>query len=186
VTEVSVFQIECDGYPLDIASTYKDAMRRLLHRAIRNKTHGSTVEGNYMAIASIGHSANCDNSMAAIRYAISIIPEELAIAEHKLRSSTEERSLHRTLDVMTEFDPTFEIMLHLHCVQIGQFSMRKARRELAKSIETGVRRTVWSARYPAGGIEHVRDVYGRNGGINFMSDVLSPDNLNGLSRSHRC
>lgn len=173
VAEVSVYQVEGNGHRLDIAPTYGAAMRRLLHCATQHKKHGKKVEANYAAIKALGAAVKSDPTMAAIRYAVAIIPEQFAIVEHRLRSSPEEASFHRTIDIMTEFDPTFDILLHLHCVMIGQFNLRKASKELENFVENGVKRTVWSLRSEDGGREHIRDVYGRNGGIDFLSDGLS-------------
>ena len=152
-------------------------MRRLLHCAMEHKKHGKKVEANYTAISAMGAAAKCDPTMAAIRYAVAIIPDQFAIVEHRLRSSPEEGSFHRTIDIMTEFDPTFDVLLHLHCVVIGQFSLRKASKELENSVATGVRRAVWSLRSEDGGLEHVREVRARNGGIDFLSGNPASDSL---------
>lgn len=174
---ISVFQVERNGYRLDIAPTYGAAMHRLLHCAMEHKKHGKKVEANYAAISAMGAAAKCDPTMAAIRYAVAIIPEQFAIVEHRLRSSPEEASFHRLLDIMTEFDPTFDVLLHLHCVVIGQFTPRKASKELGNIVETSVKRAVWSLRSEDAVLNHLRDVRDRNGGIDFLCDGMTSQNL---------
>ncbi|MCV9964267.1 hypothetical protein OIU34_20485 [Pararhizobium sp. BT-229] len=172
-----VYQVEGNGYRFDIASSYAAAMRRLLHCAMENKKHGARVAANYAAFSGMDVKAHCDPTMTAIRYSVAIIPEQFAIAEHRLRRSPEESSFYRQIDIMTEFDPTFEILLHLHCVVIGQYTLRKATKELTKNVETGVKGTVRSLRSEAAVIEHLRDVRDRNGGIDFLSDGMTSQNL---------
>jgi hypothetical protein len=144
------------------------------------------VSTSFAAFSGMDVRTQCDPTMSAIRYAIAVIPEQFSIVEHKMCSSPENSSLHRWLDVMTEFDPTFEILLALHCLAIGQFTLRKATKEVVDMVTTGVRRMIYSTMSSQAGFEHLRDVQLRNGGIDFLSTGLTPervvDELPGLVR----
>lgn len=175
--EPSVFQVENNEYRYDIAPSYHAAMHRMLYRATEHKKYGERVSSNFTAFSDMDVRAHCDPTMSAIRYAVAIIPEQFAIAEHRLRCSPAETSLHRLIDVMTEFDPTFDILLHLHCIAIGQLNLRKATKEVITQVATGVKRTVWSLRSAEVAFEHLRDVQFRNGGIDFLSGGMTPDQL---------
>lgn len=175
--EPSVFQVENNEHRYDIAPSYRAAMLRMLYRATKHRKHGEKVAANFAAFSDMDVRTHCDPTMSAIRYAVAVIPEQFAIAEHRLRTSPAETSFHRLIDVMTEFDPTFDILLHLHCIVIGQFTLRKATKEVITQVTTGVKRTVWSLRSAEAAFEHLRDVQLRNGGIDFLSEGLTPDQL---------
>jgi hypothetical protein len=82
---------------------------------------------------------HCDVEMASIRHALAVVPGQTRIAEHKLSPSPGEESLVRGFNALAEFDPTFEILLRLHCVRVGELGVRKAGKEVADVIAAGIR-----------------------------------------------
>jgi hypothetical protein len=85
--------------------------------------------------------------------------------------------LLRRINILAEFDPSFEVLLRLYCVKIGELSLRKAGEEVADVIAAGIRGTIRVHGSVHSAYDHLRDAHLRNGGVDFMLDGLAPENL---------
>jgi hypothetical protein len=73
VQEPTVYQIEENGYGVDIAPSYAAVMRRLLHRVTSHPkyaTHKTRVVSNYTDFSRLDLGGHGDTDTAAIRYAV--------------------------------------------------------------------------------------------------------------------
>lgn len=178
--EPVVFQVEENGYGVDITPSYAAAMRRLLHRATEHPkyaAYATKVAAGHAFFSQMDVKGICDVEMASIRHALALVPGHFVIAEHRLRKTPAEDSVVRRINVLAEFDPTFEVLLRLHCVRIGELGVRKAAKEVANVIAGGMRGLIRLAGSADDAYEHLRDVQMRTGGIDLLSDGMTAGQL---------
>ncbi|MCS4088573.1 hypothetical protein [Rhizobium sp. BK176] len=178
--EPVVFQIEEGGYGVDITPSYTASMRRLLHRATdhpKYAAYATKVAAGHAFFSQMDIKGHCDVEMASIRHALAVVPGHFVIAEHRLRENPAEESLVRRINVLAEFDPTFEVLLRLHCVRIGELGVRKASKEVASVIAGGMRGLIRLAGSLDDAYAHLRDVQLRTGGIDFLSGEMTAARL---------
>jgi hypothetical protein len=135
------------------------------------------VAAGYADFSQLDVKSHCDVEIAAVRYAVANVPGQFVIAEHRLWASPAEPSIVRRISVLSEFDPTFEVLLRLYCVKLGELGVRKAGKEVEDVIATGIRGLIRLAGSADDAYEHLRDIQLRSGGIDFLSDGMNANRL---------
>ncbi len=161
----SVFQVIVDNEKLDILPSYDAAMHRHLQLAIQHREHGARVIKDHEAFLVGAANDHCDPALFAIRYVLCTLKNRCEITIHRLLADVRSKSHVRTVQVDTEFDPSFEILLAAYWVRSGLASLRDERLRIRNLGMTHSRLAAGRKLPEADVIHDLVEVQHRNGGL---------------------